>query len=196
MHTRPGLFRALTLIALVGGALALAVPPNSWGDPPPWAPAHGKRKKGDAYTGYTGKKWDKHYGVVNGRCNREAVGAVIGAVAGGAVGSQVGRGENRHIAILVGTVAGAVIGAKIGRDMDETDRACIGHALELAGDKSRVTWTSADQRKTYLLTPVRGFEQKGVNCREFDLRVTSGDRKETSRAKACPGGDGTWRIVG
>ena len=164
MHTRPGLFRTLTLIALVGGALAVAVPLNSYGDPPPWAPAHGKRKKGDAYTGYTGKKWDKHYGVVNGRCNREAVGAVIGA--------------------------------KIGRDMDETDRACIGHALELTGDKKVVTWASADKRRTYRLTPLRGFEQQGVNCREFDLRVTTDGGKQTNRVKACPGGDGTWRIVG
>jgi len=196
MHARTHLFRILTVLALVGGALAAAVPLNSYGDPPPWAPAHGKRKQGDPYTGYTGKKWDKHYGVINGRCNREAVGAAIGAVAGGAVGSQVGKGENRQIAILVGTVAGAAIGAKIGRDIDQTDRACIGHALELAGDKKRVTWKSANERTTYLLTPVRGFEEKGVNCREFDLRVTSGDRKETSRAKACPGGDGTWRIVG
>ena len=196
MRTRYGFSRLLAVLALAGGALAVAVPLNSYGDPPPWAPAHGKRKKGDPYTGYTGKKWDRHYGVVGGRCNREAVGAVIGAAAGGAVGSQVGKGEGRQIAILVGTVAGAVIGAQIGRDMDQTDRACIGHALELAGDKKRVTWSSADNSKTYLLTPVSGFEQKGVNCREFDLRVTAGERKETSRAKACPAGDGTWRIIG
>jgi surface antigen len=196
MHTRPGLFRTVTLITLIGGALATAVPLISYGDPPPWAPAHGKRKQGDPYTGYTGKKWDKHYGVINGRCNREAVGAVIGAAAGGAVGSQVGKGENRQIAILIGTVAGAAIGAKIGRDIDQTDRACIGHALELSGDKKRVTWKSANGRTTYLLTPLRSFEEKGVNCREFDLRATSDDRKETRRAKACPGGDGTWRIIG
>ena len=196
MHARSGLFRTLTLLALVSGALAVAVPLNSYGDPPPWAPAHGKRKKGDAYTGYTGKKWDKHYGVVNGRCNREAVGAVVGAAAGGAIGSQVGKGENRQIAILVGTVAGAIIGAKVGRDMDQTDRACIGHALELVGDKKAVTWAGADQRRTYRLTPVRGFEQQGVNCREFDLRVTTDDGKKTNRVKACPGGDGTWRLIG
>jgi len=196
MHTRSGHFRTLTLLALVGGAFATAVPLNSYGDPPPWAPAHGKRKKGDDYTGYTGKKWKKDYGIIDGRCNREAVGAVIGAVAGGAVGSQVGKGEGRNVAIVIGTIAGAAIGAKIGRDMDQTDRACFGHALELAGDKKRVTWTSADQRTTYRLTPLRGFEEKGVTCREFDLRVTAGERKETSRAKACPGGDGTWRVIG
>jgi uncharacterized protein YcfJ len=196
MHARPRLIRTLALLALVGGGLAAAVPAHTYADPPPWAPAHGKRKKGEPYTGYSGKKWDTHYGVINGRCNREAVGAVIGAAAGGAIGAQVGKGENRPIAILVGTVAGAAIGAKIGRDIDQTDRACIAHSLELVGDKKRVTWTSADQRRTYRLTPLRGFEQQGAKCREFDLRVTTDDRKDTSRVRACPGGDGTWRLVG
>lgn len=197
MHPRYGYSRMLAVAALAGGALAVAIPMNSYGDPPPWAPAKGWRKKNDPYyTGYTGKKWDKHYGVVDGRCNREAVGAVIGAVAGGAIGSRVAKEADRPIAILVGTVAGAVIGAKIGRDIDQTDRACIGHALELAGDKKRVTWQSADNSKTYLLTPVRGFEHKGANCREFDLTVTTGDRKEKGRAKACPAGNGNWRIIG
>jgi surface antigen len=121
---------------------------------------------------------------------------VLGGVAGGAIGSQVGKGENRQIAIVLGTIAGAVIGAQVGRDMDETDRACIGHALELAGDKKRVTWKAGDGRTTYRLTPLRGFEQDGAQCREFDLRATSGERRETKRAKACPAGDGNWRIVG
>ena len=188
--------RMLTAAALVAGALATALPVNTWGDPPPWAPAKGWRKKNDPYyTGYTGKKWDKDYGIINGRCNREAVGAVLGGIAGGAVGSQVGRGENRQVAIVIGTIAGAVIGAQIGRDMDDADRACMGHALELAGDKKRVTWQGAGKR-AYLLTPVRSFERNGVNCREFDLAVTEGGKRRTSRTKACPGGNGTWRIVG
>ena len=195
MRTRSSLSRTLTVLALAAGVLAVAAPRNSYADPPPWAPAHGKRKQGEDYTGYTGKKWKRDYGVLEGRCNREAVGAVLGGVVGGAVGSQVGQGENRQIAIVLGTIAGAVIGAQIGRDMDETDRACIGHALELAGDKKRVTWKGADGRTTYLVTPVRAFEHNGEQCREFDLRVTAGERKETSRAKACPGGDGNWRIV-
>jgi len=116
---------------------------------------------------------------------------------GDAIGSQVGTGENRQIAIVVGTVAGAVIGANIGRGLDEADRACIGHGLELVGDKKPVTWASADNRRTYRFYPLRGFEQAGVKCREFDFRVTSTDgSKKTNRVKACPAGDGTWRLVG
>ena len=196
MHARPALFRALALLALVAGGLSAAVPLNAYGDPPPWAPAHGKRKKGDPYTGFSGKKWDKHYGVLAGRCNREVIGAVVGAAAGGAIGAQVGSKENREIAILVGSVAGAIIGAKVGRGLDETDRACVGHALELVGDKRSVTWASEDNRRTYRLYPVRVFELDGIRCREFDFRVTATDgTKKTNRVKACPGGDGTWRLV-
>ncbi|HSC93703.1 MAG TPA: glycine zipper 2TM domain-containing protein [Burkholderiales bacterium] len=197
MHARPGLVRTLALLTLVAGGLAATVPLNAYGDPPPWAPAHGKRKKGDPYTGFSGKKWDKHYGVLAGRCNREVIGEIIGAAAGGAIGAQVGNESNREIAIIVGSVAGAIIGANVGRGLDEIDRACIGHALELVGDKRSVTWASADNRRTYRFYPVRGFAQDGVKCREFDFRVTTTDGiKKTNRVKACPGSDGTWRFVG
>jgi surface antigen len=197
MHARAGFVRSVTLIALVGGALGAALPLGAYGDPPPWAPAHGKRKQGDPYTGYSGKKWERHYGVINGRCNREAIGAAVGAAAGGAIGAQVGQGETRQVAIVVGAVTGAILGAKIGRDMDDADRACIGHSLELVGDKKAVTWMNPDQRRTYRLTPVRGVEEGGVKCREFDFRVTTdGGAKKTNRVKACPAGDGTWRLLG
>ncbi|MDP2627510.1 MAG: hypothetical protein Q8Q58_11465 [Candidatus Rokubacteria bacterium] len=53
---------------------ALTAPVVSFGDPPPWAPAHGWRAKHDPfYLGYTGKKWDRDFGVLDGRCNRSAV---------------------------------------------------------------------------------------------------------------------------
>ncbi len=184
--------------AALAAGLAAAVPLNStYGEPPPWAPAYGWRKKNDPYyVGYTGKKWDRDYGVVQGRCNREAVGAVIGAVAGGAVGSQVGKGSGRQVAILVGTIAGAVIGAQVGRDMDQTDRACVAHALELAGDNKRVSWPSADKRATYLLTPLKGFSRDGRPCREFTLTATSSGQRETSKGRACQTAEGTWQIVG
>ena len=195
MHGPSRLLRMTAVAAVAAGALATAVPVSTYGDPPQWAPAQGKRKKSDEYNGYTGKRWKKDYGVLEGRCNREAVGAVIGAAAGGTTGSRVAKNRDRPVATLVGTDMGAITGAKVARDIDETDRACIGHALELAGDKKRVTWTGADSRTTYLLTPLRGVDHAGANCREFDLVVTAGGRRDTSRARACPVGDGTWHII-
>src|SRR5258707_819066 len=65
-------------------------------DPPPWAPAHGWRKKNDPnYVGYTGRKWEKDYGVVEGHCNTQAIGAVLGGVVGGAVGSRASSCSRR-----------------------------------------------------------------------------------------------------
>jgi len=188
-----GFVAAATLAA---AALAVVLPVNVYGDPPPWAPAHGWRKKNDPYyTGYSGRRWDKDYGVVQGQCNREAVGAAVGGVVGGAVGSQIGKGSGRDVAIVIGTVAGAVIGAQIGRDLDNADRACMGHALELAGDNRRVRWSNPDTGTTYLLTPVRGFARSGHPCREFNLRTTHGGRSETGKGQACQTGDGTWQII-
>lgn len=178
-------------------AMAVVVPVNVYGDPPPWAPAHGWRKKNDPYyTGYSGRRWDRDYGIVEGNCNREAVGAVLGGAVGGAVGSRIGKGSDRQVAIVVGTIAGAVIGAQIGRDIDSADRACMGHALELAGDNRRVRWSNQETGTTYLLTPVKGHARNGHTCREFSLETTRRGRSETGKGQACQTGDGTWQIVG
>lgn len=188
---------SLQTIALLGTTLlALAVPTQTFAEPPPWAPAHGWRKKHDPdYVGYTGKKWPKDYGVVTGKCNRTAIGAVLGGAVGGAVGSTVGKGDGRTAAIIIGTVLGAAIGAKIGNDMDEADRACFGHALELAGDNKRVSWENEETGVRYLMTPLAGIKENGKSCREFVTKATFKDKKTEQRGTACRDGDGEWRVI-
>jgi len=161
-------------------------------DPPPWAPAHGWRKKNDPdYVGYTGKKWDKDYGVVDGRCNTDEVGAVLGGVVGGVVGSRASD-KNRPVAILVGTVLGAVVGAKIGRSIDDADRGCMGHALELAGENNTVVWTNKTTGVTYQLTPTRNFGDRQNPCREFRTIASIGERRDAVTGSACRRGGGEW----
>ena len=161
-------------------------------DPPPWAPAHGWRKKNDPnYVGYTGKKWEKDYGVLEGTCNTQAVGAVVGGVVGGAVGSRVGKDENRPVAILVGGVLGAVIGAKIGRAIDDADRGCMGHALELAGENNTVRWKNRGGVQ-YELTPTRNVGDRKNPCREFVTKVSSGKMSDAVKGVACRQGNGEW----
>ena len=187
---------ARVALALAGCALALTfLPPPAAADPPPWAPAHGWRKKNDPYyVGYTGRQWRQDYGVITGTCNTAAVGAVLGGVVGGAVGSQVSAREDRAIAIFLGTTIGAVIGAKIGRDMDQRDRACMGHALELAGDGRAVRWTNDATGVTYRLTPARGSRVNGLPCREFSTQVSAGSRKDVVKGVACRRADGEWEF--
>lgn len=181
--------RIRSLALALAWALALAQTPL-WATPPGHAPAHGWRKKHDPYyMGYTGNRWEADYGITLGRCNRDAVGAVIGGIAGGVAGSQIGKGDGNKIAILVGTALGAVIGAKIGRDMDRRDEACIGHALELARDGQSVVWTG-DGGLRYQLKPLSGFSQDGQPCRRFELRI-AGERVLRSACQAVPG---TWEL--
>ena len=182
-------------------ALALMVSftfaaPVAVADPPSHAPAHGWRKKHDPYyVGYTGYRWSDDYGIRGGRCDRDRVGTVLGAIAGGAIGSAVGDGDNRLIAILAGTVIGAVIGREIGREMDENDRACFGHSLELLEDGHRAYWDGARSGLRYTLTPDQRFERDRRVCRRFTLVREFDGARVTRRGSACRYGDGDWRMI-
>lgn len=174
--------------SLLATSIVLAAPPDH-------APAHGWRKKNDPrYVGYTGHGWERDYGIIDGRCDRDAIGAVLGAVAGGAIGSQIGDGSGRTVAIITGTLLGAVIGREIGERMDEKDRACMGHALELARDGASVRWTNSATGISYLLTPLSAKE-KDASCQKFKLQTTRNGKSQSRDARACRTAEGTWALV-
>ena len=177
-------------------ACIVALPCLALATPPPWAPAHGWRKKNDPhYAGYSGRSWDDDFGVQSGRCNREDVGAVLGAVAGGAIGAEAGPdGTGRAVAVVVGTVIGAAIGAEIGRRMDKADRSCAGHALELARGGQTVTWVNPTSGVTWQLTPVSAPASTD-GCRKFRLIATGTFGLGEGRTTACPGEDGVWNLA-
>jgi surface antigen len=190
---RPG--RLIAAIALAGAIYtsALAAPPDH-------APAHGWRNKHDRpghghYVGYSGHRWDDDYGIESGRCNRDAVGAVLGGVVGGVVGSTIGKGDGRTVAIIAGTILGAVVGAEIGRDMDREDRACMGHALELARDGREVRWDQPRLGVTYLLTPTGAWRQRDQACRNFRIVELRGTKRRVATGHACRVSEGEWRLV-
>lgn len=175
--------------------LLIALPCIAVASPPPWAPAHGWRKKNDpTYAGYSGRQWDQDYGVTLGRCDRAAVGAVLGGVAGGVIGHEAGKDSNKAVATVIGAVIGATIGAEIGRQMDKTDRSCVGHALELAGPGQSVAWTNHNTGITYRLTPT-GRSDVTAGCRPFRLTATGQFGLSEGRTVACPADDGTWNLA-
>jgi len=190
MTPRKWIYTTLAVAILTGGLPLLAL-----ADPPPWAPAHGWRRKHDPYyVGYQGRQWPNDYGVIRGTCSRSQIGAVLGGAVGGAVGSTIGKGDTRTVAIVVGTVLGTVVGYEVGREMDEQDRGCFGHSLELAETGHTVRWTNPEAGLTYALTPTRSFEIEGRPCRAFNLETTYGGKARSRNGSACRGREGTWQF--
>jgi len=161
--------------------------------PPPWAPAHGYRAKNEAfYVGYTGHQWPRDYGILGGRCNTDEVLAAVGAVAGGVIAGSAAKPQDRAIASLIGAILGGVIGAQIGDRIDQRDRACIGHSLELARTGQTIRWSNPDTGYGYQLRPVSDLAD---GCREFELARTDGGRSKPARMRGCATGDGAWSLA-
>ena len=195
----PALFsldlRARRVLARLALVLLIALPCIALAAPPAWAPAHGWRKKHDpAYAGYSGRQWERDYGVSLGRCDRAAVGAVLGGAAGGVIGSQVGEGGQRGVATVIGAVIGATVGAEIGRRMDQADRSCVGHALELAQPGQTIAWTNHNTGVAYQLTPADEAREPGEGCRRFQLVATGTFGLSEGHTVACSAPDGTWTL--
>lgn len=174
--------------------------PSAQADPPPWAPAHGRRAKDRErdddrrdddryYRGYSGREWRDDYGVRSGRCNTDTILAAVGAVAGGVIGNRTASPENRTVATILGAIIGGVVGAKVGDAIDDRDRACIGQSLELAGRGQWVAWRNPASGIDYRVRPTRDLDG---GCREFELAA----RGATQKMKACRRDGGEWQFRG
>lgn len=164
-------------------------------DPPDHAPAHGYRNKdkhggkGRHYRGYTGVEWGEDYGVAAGRCNTDAALTALGAASGAIIGNRTASPENRTIATLAGAIMGGIIGNAVGDAIDDGDRACMGHSLEVGAIGRFVTWTNPRTRVEYRLRPVRDLRG---GCRVFDYQV--GQRGRPVQLTACRSGAAAWTI--
>jgi surface antigen len=167
-------------------------------DPPDHAPAHGYRnkdrqdkhdKQARRYRGYTGVEWEQDYGIAQGRCNTDAALTAIGAVSGAVIGNRTASPENRTIATIAGAVLGGLIGNAVGDAIDDTDRACMGHSLEVGAIGRAVSWTNPRTRVEYRLRPVRDLPG---GCREFDYQV--GPRGRVVQLTGCRSAAAAWTI--
>ena len=164
-------------------------------DPPAHAPAHGWRKKHDAhYVGHSGRQWEHDYDIVSGRCNRQEIATVVGGIVGGAIASRVAD-ENRTVATIIGITAGALIGNRIGRELDEADRSCVGHALEIGHTGRLVVWTNDSTGVRYELAPGAAHARNGAACRQFTMKAVAGRQTSSRRGLACQSQPGVWQIV-
>lgn len=186
MHKSKSLLVALAVL----GAWFVAEPVLA--DPPPWAPAHGWRRKNDPfYVGYAGRQWSDDYGVISGHCNTDKVLAAVGAAVGGVIGNRTASEENRTIATIIGAVVGGLAGNAIGEKIDKGDRACVGHALELARVGQKVHWTSPSTGLAYTVRPTRDLAD---HCRLFELSTRDGKSSGPITLTGCGDPSGEWRL--
>lgn len=175
----------LTLLSIVLCVPALA-------DPPAHAPAHGRRAK---HMGHGGYEWELDYGVLSGRCNRQAVATVLGGVAGAVIGNRVADSDSRAVATIIGAAVGALVGNRIGRELDAADEACLGHVLELGKPGQIVSWANESTGVTYRVAPGAAYEQGGLPCRRFDLLSAAGSNRSTRHGIACQSARGVWHVA-
>lgn len=120
------------ILATAMAALMVPVMP-ALADPPPWAPAHGRRAHErhaiyDSYGRYYEPQLitrsDRIWRGRDGRyyCRRDN--GTTGLIIGGAVGALVGRSLDGGRHRTVGTIIGAAGGALLGRAIDRGDLRC------------------------------------------------------------------------
>jgi hypothetical protein len=131
-------------LILAAAFAALAIPTSALADPPPWAPAHGRRAK-EAYRydqyerrdhyeryddrgryegprpiGYDDHIWKGRDGRYYCRRSNGTTGLIVGGALGALVGRELDGGRDR----TVGTVVGAAGGALLGREIDRGRLKC------------------------------------------------------------------------
>jgi surface antigen len=163
--------------------------------PPPWAPAHGYRRKqgGGGYAFPTG--------LLGGRCRADlldgpTVGGLVGAAAGGFAGAQFGKGKGQLAATALGTLVGFVIGQQVGQSLGRTEETCFSRTFEHVPDRETIVWNEPERSAQYQVMPVRTAEaNNGMYCREYQAKATVGGKVSETYGTACRMPDGSWKLM-
>lgn len=123
---------------------------------------------------------------------QQQTGAAIGGILGGMLGKEMAGSNNRTAAIIAGTLVGAAIGGAIGRSMDETDRLRLESTLERTPDYQTSTWRNPNTGTQYQATPIKTYQQSGLDCREYRMNAVIDGRNETVLGTACRDSRGNW----
>lgn len=119
-----------TILAAAIAAMAIPAVP-AMADPPPWAPAHGRRAREAVYDDHgryyqprpiseEEHVWRGHDGRYYCRRSNGTTGLVIGGAVGALVGHELDGGRDH----TVGTILGAAGGALLGREIDRGGMKC------------------------------------------------------------------------
>ena len=120
------------IAALIAATAFTSVP--AFGDPPPWAPAHGRRSH-ERYENYDrGSNYQRQYqrtdnGIAywrgdDGRYYCRRGNGTTGLLVGAALGALLGRSVDRYGDRATGTILGAAAGALLGREVERGQTRC------------------------------------------------------------------------
>ena len=110
------------IFAAAAIALALPAAPAA-ADPPPWAPAHGKRAK-DAQRYYTSNNGVRYWRGNDGRYYCKRSNGTTGLIVGAAAGALAGRAIDTRGERTTGTILGAAAGALLGKELTSGNVRC------------------------------------------------------------------------
>lgn len=192
----------LLLLFSIFFVLTVFISTTVYSKPPPWAPAHGYRHKHkNKHAKHNGHyHYEESYadllGIFDGKCKYEKIGTVVGAATGAVIGAKVTDKNDRVVGVLAGTVVGILVGKTIGKAIDEQDRHCASQALEFVGDGQNVLWRNPNTYTTYQITPVKTYQQNGLDCRQFVTKAASSNGHVSKfENDACLHEDGAWRTL-
>lgn len=119
--------KSILAIAAAGLTLPLAAPAAA--DPPPWAPAHGKRAKDaqryyEQQRYYTSNQGTRYWQGDDGRYYCKRSNGTTGLIIGAAGGALLGRAIDSRGDRTTGTILGAAAGALLGRQLDRGEVRC------------------------------------------------------------------------
>jgi len=115
-------------IARIASAVATAfllMPAPALADPPPWAPAHGRRAKERTY--YQPRvmtRNDRVWRGGDGRYHCRRSDGTTGLIIGAGVGALLGRSLDKKGDRATGTILGAAGGALLGKAIDQGEIRC------------------------------------------------------------------------
>lgn len=163
--------------------------------PPPWAPAHGYRRK------HAGGTYTFPAGLLGGRCRADlldgpTIGGLVGAAAGGLAGAQIGKGKGQLAATALGTLVGFVIGQQAGQSLGRAEETCFSRTFEHVPDRETIVWNDGGHGAQYQVMPVRTSEpMNGMYCREYQAKATVGGKVSETYGTACRQPDGSWKLM-
>ncbi|MCP5327107.1 MAG: hypothetical protein H7A18_02675 [Sinobacteraceae bacterium] len=158
--------------------------------------------------GYGGMRWSTDYGIGAGRCDRESIVLDNSNAPRTLVQRHEENLQNRSVGIIgASSGSGVLLGTRLGGRLDQRDRHCLGHVLELGAVGREVSWTNPTTRQSHIVvvseytptrsTPTGAGHAAKDRCRVLLLTTVAAGvavRGPAQRLVACQANPGVWSI--